>query len=105
MPKKGRVAEPGLAATAPGIGRALIPPAVACGHRLALLVAHLGLNAEERPRRRAGLGGHRAGNRRDHDRPGLGLPPGIDDGAAVMADLLAVPHPGFGGDRLADRAP
>ncbi len=36
--------------------------------------------------------------------PGLGLPPGIDDGAAVVADLLAVPHPGLGVDRLADGA-
>ncbi len=36
--------------------------------------------------------------------PGLGLPPGVDDRAAVAADVLAVPDPGLGIDRLADRA-
>ena len=61
MPKNGRVAEPGLVGTAPGIGR-------------------------------------------DHDGAGLRLPPGVDNGAAVVADLLAVPHPRLGIDGLADRA-
>ena len=32
---------------------------------------------------------------------GLGLPPGIDDGAAIAPDLLPIPHPRFGIDRLA----
>jgi hypothetical protein len=35
---------------------------------------------------------------------GLGLPPGVDDRAAVAADRPPVPHPGLGVDRLADRA-
>ena len=41
---------------------------------------------------------------RDHDVAGFGLPPGIDDRAAVAADDFAIPHPRFGIDRLADRA-
>src|SRR6202023_3167741 len=45
-----------------------------------------------------------AGQRRDHDRAGLGLPPGVDDRAATLADDLVVPEPGLGIDRLADRA-
>ena len=51
-----------------------------------------------------GLVGGDAGQRADHDRAGLGLPPGVDDRAAVAADDPAVPHPGLGVDRLADRA-
>ena len=51
-----------------------------------------------------GLVGDGAGQGRDHDHAGFGLPPGIDDGAAVAADDLVVPHPGFGIDRLADGA-
>src|SRR5690606_23721930 len=34
---------------------------------------------------------------------GFGLPPGIDDRAAALADVLVVPLPGFRVDRLADR--
>ncbi len=37
-------------------------------------------------------------------RAGLGLPPGIDDGAALAADLLVKPHPGLGVDRFAHGA-
>ena len=62
------------------------------------------LDAEEGARGRAGLGGDCAGDGRDHDGAGLGLPPGVDDGAAVVADLLAIPHPGFRIDGLADGA-
>ena len=35
---------------------------------------------------------------------GLGLPPGVDDRAAVLADHVVVPFPGFRIDRLADGA-
>ncbi len=45
-----------------------------------------------------------AGQRRDQDAAGLGLPPGVDDRAAPVADHAVVPQPGFGIDRLADRA-
>ncbi len=37
-------------------------------------------------------------------RAGLGLPPGIDDRALLVADLLVVPHPGFRVDRLTHAA-
>ena len=61
-------------------------------------------DAEEGQARRAGLRGVRAGQRGQHDRAGLGLPPGVDDRAALLADVLVVPDPRFGVDRLADGA-
>ena len=79
-------------------------PAAAERYRVALLVDHVGLDAGERQRGRARLGRDRAGQRGDHDAAGLGLPPGVDDRAALAADHFVVPHPGFGIDRLADRA-
>ena len=51
-----------------------------------------------------GLSVGHAGERADHDRAGLGLPPGVDDRAALAADVLPVPNPRLGVDRLADRA-
>ncbi len=51
-----------------------------------------------------GLSRDRAGQRRDQDAAGLGLPPGVDDRAAPLADHVVVPEPGLGIDRLADRA-
>src|SRR5262249_23728280 len=38
----------------------------------------------------------------DHDGAGFRLPPCVDDRAAIVADFLAIPHPGFGVDGLAD---
>ena len=61
-------------------------------------------DAEERPCRRAGLEPRRARQRRDEDAAGLGLPPGVDDRAAAVADDAVVPLPGFRIDGLADRA-
>jgi hypothetical protein len=55
-----------------------------------------------RRRARLQLGG--AGQRRDQDAAGLGLPPGVDDRAAAVADHAVIPFPGFRIDRLADRA-
>ena len=46
---------------------------------------------------RAGQGGH-------HVAASLGLPPRVNDGAAAAADNIVIPIPGFGVDRLADRA-
>jgi hypothetical protein len=46
----------------------------------------------------------RARGQGEHDAAGFGLPPGIDDRAALFADHLEVPFPGFGVDRLADAA-
>ena len=51
-----------------------------------------------------GFSARGAGQRRDQDAAGLGLPPGVDDRAAAVADDAVVPEPGFGIDRLADRA-
>jgi hypothetical protein len=78
--------------------------AAAGRHRIAFARDHVGFDARQRTRRRARLGGRRARQRRDHDHAGFGLPPGVHDGAAVVADVLAIPHPGFGIDRLADGA-
>ena len=44
------------------------------------------------------------GQRRDHDRARLRLPPRVDDRASVAADVLAIPHPRFRIDRLAHRS-
>src|SRR3712207_6518775 len=63
-----------------------------------------GLDAGQRAGGRAGLRGRRAGQRRDHDGARLGLPERVHDGAAPLADDLAVPHPRLGVNRLADRA-
>ncbi len=63
-----------------------------------------GLDAEEGAGGGAGFGGDGAGDGGDEDGAGFGLPPGVDDGAAVVADLVAVPHPGFGIDGFADGA-
>ena len=54
--------------------------------------------------RRAGHQRGDAGQRGDHVRAGLGLPPGVHDRAAAAADVLVVPEPGLGVDRLTDRA-
>ena len=50
-----------------------------------------------------GFGGHRARHRRNHDRTGLGLPPGVDDRAAILADHAVIPFPRRRIDRLAHR--
>src|SRR5712671_1837010 len=71
---------------------------------LAVAVDDDRLDPEERPRRRARLQRRRAGDRGNQDAAGLGLPPGVDDRAAFLADIIVVPQPGFGIDRLADRA-
>ena len=67
-------------------------------------VEQLGLDAEERQRGRTGLGTPGTGQRRDQNAAGLGLPPGIDDRALLVTDVLVIPHPGLGVDRLANRA-
>ena len=62
------------------------------------------LDAEERPRRGAGLELGGARQRRDENAAGLGLPPGVDDRAAAVADHAVIPLPRLGIDRLAHRA-
>ena len=61
-------------------------------------------HAEQRQRRRAGLERRGAGQRADQRATGFGLPPGVDDRAAAVADDAVIPFPGFGVDRLADAA-
>src|SRR5690606_10847728 len=61
------------------------------------------LHAEEWLGRRSGLGGNGAGKRADHVAAGFRLPPRVDDLAALLADMLVIPEPGLGVDRLADR--
>ncbi len=87
----------------PGIGDAEIAGGGALLH-LALGVDDLRDDAEERLRRRAGLEPGRAGQRRDQDAAGFGLPPGVDDRAAALADHAIVPLPRLRIDRLADGA-
>ena len=74
------------------------------GTDVALVGADLGADAGERVRGRARLGSRDAGQRRDHDRAGLGLPPRVDDRTSAAADVQVIPDPGFGVDRLADRS-
>src|SRR5262245_51346017 len=72
--------------------------------RIAVVVDERGLDAEEGERRRAGLELGRAGQRRNENAAGLGLPPRIDDRAASVANHVVIPLPGFGIDRLAHAA-
>ena len=59
------------------------------------------LDAKERHGRRARLGLDRTRERGDDDRARLGLPERVDDGALPPADVLVVPVPRLGVDRLA----
>ena len=96
-PCRSRAASPATAAAARGSRRPRLD-------LVARLVDDGRVDARERPRRRAGLQRRHPRQRRDQDHPGLRLPPRVDDGRAVAADVLAVPDPGLGVDRLADRA-
>ena len=62
----------------PAVGDAQVALAGAVEH-LAVGVDDLGPDAEEGPGRRAGLEPGRAGQRRDQDAAGFGLPPSVDD--------------------------
>jgi len=72
-------------------------------HLHAVVVHHGDLVAEEGPCGAAGLEG-RDGQRADHEPAGLGLPPGVDDGAVASAHEAVVPLPGLGVDGLAHGA-
>src|SRR6266849_5549179 len=73
-------------------------------NRLAVARHDVGFDAGKRFRRRAGFGRRRTGERADHDRAGFRLPPGVHNGTTALADDFAIPHPGFGIDRLANGA-
>src|SRR5262249_22326741 len=85
----------------PRIGDAQVPFGGAV-QLLALGVDNFRLDAEERPRRRAGLELRRARQWGDEDAAGFGLPPRVHDRAAALADDAVIPFPGFRIDRLAD---
>ena len=70
----------------------------------ALVIHHSRPDAKERQRRRAGLEFCRAGQRRDQNAAGLGLPPGIHHRAFVLADNAVIPLPRLRVYRLADRS-
>jgi len=86
----------------PGIGQNKIARAGPF-EEVSFEVDHFRLDPEEGPRRRAGLQIRRAGERRDEDAAGLGLPPGVEDRAAPITNNMIVPFPSFRIDRLADR--
>ena len=71
---------------------------------VSLLIEQDRFDTEEGVRRRAGLGRGCPGQRGDQDAAGFGLPPGVDDVAALLADHVVVPLPDLRVDRLADRA-
>src|ERR1700722_5190202 len=52
----------------------------------------------------AGFRWRGAGQRRNHDRTSFGLPPGVNDGAAIFADGFEIPFPSGGIDGLTDGA-
>src|SRR5215204_1713976 len=72
-------------------------------HGVAVLVVDVRLDGQEGPRGAAGLGRGDARQRGDQDHAGFRLPPRVHDGAAPAADVLVVPLPGPGVDRLANR--
>ena len=76
----------------------------AVGHVVTGLVDDGGGDARQRQRTGARHQRRRARQRGDHVATGLGLPEGVHDRAALATDVLVVPHPGFGVDRLTHRA-
>ena len=73
------------------------------GDGLARIVHQLGEHAGNRLACRTRLRGRDARQRRDHVAAGLGLPPGVHDRAGSATDVLVVPDPRLGVDRLAYR--
>ena len=75
----------------------------AVGNVVAHFVHDGGHDAGQRQSAASGHQGRGARQRRHHVAAGFGLPEGVHDGALFMADVLVVPHPGFGVDGLAHR--
>ena len=65
-----------------------------------IVIDNGGVDSEERERGGSGLARCGTGNGGDHVGTGFRLPPGIDDGASLVTDVLIEPHPCFRIDRL-----
>ncbi len=98
----GRVAEDGTHLGRPGMANDQ-EATLASRNGIAVLIHHIGLDCGEWTCCAAWFQ-RQNGRRRNHDRASLGLPPGIHDGQLVVPDILAIPHPGFGVDRLTHRS-
>src|SRR2546428_2780403 len=72
-------------------------------HFFTLAVEEHRFDAGEGHRGRTRLRRRHTGQRCDHDAAGLRLPPRVDDGTALAANVLLIPHPRFGIDGLTDR--
>ena len=97
------VAPDGAHLAGPAVGDAQIAACRALEHQT-LGIDQLQLHAGQGSGRRARLQVGRARQGGDQNPAGLGLPPGVDDGAAALADDLMIPAPGLRIDRLADAA-
>src|SRR5690606_29501366 len=74
------------------------------GHCLAVVIDDISVDSREWEGRGTRFRDCESRKRRDHDHASLGLPPGIDDGTALLPDVLVVPDPCFRIDRLANGA-
>ncbi|CCK16116.1 hypothetical protein BN136_2126 [Cronobacter universalis NCTC 9529] len=92
--QRARLARPGVGNDQVAFGGTLL--------RIAFVIHQRWLHAEERTRGGTGFEFGRAGQRRNHEAAGFGLPPGVDDRAFFIADFLPVPLPRFRVNRLAD---
>src|SRR6185437_15247953 len=72
--------------------------------RFAFAIDDIGDNAGQREGAGAWLQRRGSGHRRNHDRSGFGLPPGVDDGKPAFTNHTVIPVPRGRIDRLADRA-
>src|SRR6266850_907437 len=98
-PRKGReigrhetgvVAKDRAHLSGPGTGEAKVALAWAL-HQLAVIVDDDGFDAKEGSRRGSRLQRCGARDRGDQDSAGLGLPPGVDNRAALLADMIVIP--------------
>ncbi|CCJ90048.1 hypothetical protein BN132_1976 [Cronobacter turicensis 564] len=92
--QRARLPRPGIGNDQVALCRALL--------RIAFVIHQRRLHAEERTRGGTGFQFGRAGQRRNHEAAGFGLPPGVDDRAFFIADFLPVPLPRLRVNRLAD---
>ena len=76
-------------------GNHQITALIGLGNTVAIFIHHVRCNAGQWNGAGAGLGGHYAGNGGDHIGAGFGLPPGVHNRAAFLADGFVIPDPGF----------